>query len=114
MSMNKAQKEAREQNLKVIARNFPTADAWKLQNDLYRLSIACHQNAVNLCNIQNWQDQREILRAKLASIAKKHNIKIVADVTGDPRGWCLKVHMPDGSYNSWGGKEAGYGFGPIE
>lgn len=114
MSMTKKQKEAREQNLKVLARNYPTADAWKLQNDLYRLSIACEQNAINLCNVQDWQDTREQLRDKLASIAKKHGVNIMADVTGDPRGYCLKLHLPDGSYNTWGGKEAGYGIGSVD
>jgi hypothetical protein len=112
--MNKRQKEARAENVKVLARNYPNADANKLQNDLYSLALACERNAVNLCNVQDHVDQRSVLRERLKAICKKHGLDIVAEVTGDPRGFCLKLHLPDESYNSWGGKEAGYGICSIE
>jgi hypothetical protein len=31
-------------------------------------------------------------------------------VGGDPRGYCLKITLPDGNYNTWGGAEDGWGF----
>jgi hypothetical protein len=56
--------------------------------------------------------QRDRLRVRLEQIINKHGaLALKADVTGDPRGYCLKLHLPDGSYNTWGGKEAGYGIG---
>ncbi len=78
-----------------------------------RAAIACERNAINLCNVANWPDQRAELRAKLQAIAKKHGVTIKAEVTGDPRGYCLKLHLPDQSWNSLGGKESGFGIGSI-
>lgn len=34
---------------------------------------------------------------------------IVANFGGDPRGFTVKLQLPDGAYNSWGGKEDGFG-----
>jgi hypothetical protein len=110
-TMNKAQKEARAENERVLARNFPNVDVVKLQTDLYKLALDCERNALGLCNTPNHVDVRDELRERLITIAKKHGANIVADVTGDPRGYCLKLHLPDGSYNTWGGRESGFGIG---
>jgi hypothetical protein len=110
--MNKAQKEARAENERVLARNFPNVDVIKLQTDLYKLALDCERNALGLCNTPNWVDQRDQLRTRLEQIINKHGaLELKADVTGDPRGYCLKLHLPDGSYNTWGGKESGFGIG---
>lgn len=109
--MNRKQTENRDMNVKVLARNYPTVNATKLQNKLYALSLKCEQNAVNLCSLEGWEDRRDALRAELDKLADKFGIKINADVTGDPRGYCLKLHLADGSYNTWGGKESGWGIG---
>jgi hypothetical protein len=109
--MNKAQKEARAENEKVLARNYPNVDATKLQLDLYKLALKCEHNALELCNTPNHVDTRDELREQFKAICKRHGIALKADVTGDPRGYCLKLHLPDGSWNTWGGKETGYGIG---
>lgn len=106
--MNKAQTAARAANIAVLARNYPEADAAKLQDQLYALALKCERNAQNLCNIQDHPDQRDALCAQLQKIAKKHGIILKADVTGDPRGACLKLFLPDQSHNTWGGIESGY------
>lgn len=31
------------------------------------------------------------------------------DFGGDPRGYTVKLFLPSGKYNTWGGKESGYG-----
>jgi len=108
--MNAQQKKDRAENEKVLARNFPSANAKRLQADLWVLGQQCHKNAEHLCNTEGYVDRRDYLRQRLAEISAKHGVDIDADVTGDPRGYCLKVHMPDGSHNTWGGKEAGWGF----
>ena len=109
--MNKAQKEARAATETALERNYPDADARKLQLDLYKLALACEHNATEICNTTNHVDTRDKLRARLNAIAAKYNINLKADVTGDPRGYCLKLHLPDESYNTWGGKESGFGIG---
>ena len=114
--MNKAQKEAMAENVRVLLRNFPEVkNVGKLQNDLYSLALKCERNAENLCNIPNWKDQRDDLRKRFKAICMNHRIdgQLSADVSGDPRGYCLKLHLPDGSYNTWGGKESGYGIGSL-
>lgn len=111
MSLTKAQREARAKNETVLARNFPQLDAKQvttLQNKLFALALKCERNAMNLCNVADYQDQREALRLELGLIAHKFGIELVADVTGDPRGACLKLHLPDQSHNTWGGVESGY------
>jgi hypothetical protein len=44
---------------------------------------------------------------RIKEIADRINLKI--DCGGDPRGYTVKIHFPDGSYNTWGGVESGYG-----
>lgn len=43
----------------------------------------------------------ESIRAMLAPLAVSFG--------GDPRGYTVRVHFPDGSYNTWGGREHGWG-----
>ena len=31
--------------------------------------------------------------------------------TAIPRGYVVKLHLPSGKHNTWGGKESGYGIG---
>lgn len=111
MALTKSQREVRAKNEAVLADNFPHVDAAKLQNDLFRLALKCQRNAVGLCNDADHADQRQQLRAEFARICKKHGIELRADMTGDPRGFALKLHLPNGQYNTWGGKESGYGIG---
>lgn len=112
--MNKEQAQRRAEAIAVVARNFPSVqDAARLQDDLHRLGIECQRNAEKLCNVENYEDQRDYLRAKLAKIERRHGVILAATVSGDPRGYCLKVIMPQGDYNTWGGKEDGYGFGSV-
>jgi hypothetical protein len=114
MGLTTKQREARAENEKVLARNFPKVDATKLQNALFALAVKCERNAMGICNEQGWEDQRDSLRDQLAELAKRFKIALRADVTGDPRGFCLKLHLPDGSHNTWGGKESGWGIGSVE
>ena len=37
------------------------------------------------------------------------DLGIKADFGGDPRGYAVKLHLPGGAYNTWGGAESGWG-----
>jgi hypothetical protein len=112
MAMTKEQSERRAKAIAVVARNFPKIkDAARLQDDLHLLGIKCQRNAEKLCNFEDYVDQRDQLRAGLEKIKARHGVQFEATVRGDPRGYCLKVIMPQGDYNTWGGSEDGYGFG---
>jgi hypothetical protein len=80
-------------------------ELWKPANSLNRLNeIACN------CGLSERQEQR---KQEL-----RERIKTVLDLTGlilnhfesDPRGY-VYIDLPDGSYNSFGGRENGYGIG---
>lgn len=67
------------------------------------------------CNSPDFGEREELYRGKLQAKAEK----IVADLSGemspalrcefnnDPRGSAIRIHFPDGRYNSWGGMESG-------
>ncbi len=113
--MNKAQAAARTKAVAIFQRNFPDVkDPARLQDDLYVLGIQCQRNAERICNEDRYEDQRDALHKKLEKIKAKHGVEFDAEIGGDPRGFCLKVKLPLGDYNSWGGAEDGYGFGAPE
>ena len=46
----------------------------------------------------------------IRDIVTKVGLRVHFD--GDPRGYCVKLHAPNQDvYNTWGGKESGYGIG---
>jgi hypothetical protein len=49
------------------------------------------------------------LEEKIRAVASE--IKGVKGVkfTGDPRGYCVRLHLRSGKYNTWGGVDDGYG-----
>jgi len=85
---------------------YDATELCKSANSLSRLNeIACH------CGLSERQEQR---KQKL-----QERIKTLLDRTGlvlnhfesDPRGYAVYIDLPDGSYNSFGGRENGYGIG---
>lgn len=112
--MNKEQAAERARVIEVVRRNFPEVkDPARLQDDLYLLGVQCNRNAEKLCNIPNYVDQRQALREKLEKIKARHGVQFEASVSGDPRGYSLRVIMPLGDFNTWGGPAHGYGFGDV-
>jgi hypothetical protein len=82
------------------------AELCRLAKSLSRLNeIGCNNG------LTERQEQR---KQKL-----QERIKTVLDCTGlilnhfesDPRGYAVYLDLPDGSYNSFGGRECGYGIG---
>lgn len=50
------------------------------------------------------------LQNDIRAIASRYDLRVHFD--GDPRGYCVKLHTIRGDvYNTWGGKESGYGIG---
>jgi len=52
--------------------------------------------------------QMQILRARQRIEAACRPWGIKPNFSGDPRGCCVKLLLPSGRWNSWGGKEKGY------
>lgn len=84
--------------------------------DLVRLAKTYNRMQENACNY----DQTEAEEKREKSLEKRisHLAKIIqleATFSGDPRGFCVKLHKLDKSlYNTWGGPQEGYGIGETE
>jgi len=65
-----------------------------------------------------WYEHREELIEKrivelVRALPRVKGKPIIVRFTGDPRGYCVKLIMPDERYNTWGGAEDGIGI-PCE
>ena len=103
--MNKTQTEAREGNIRELQLAYPTLkDPAKLQDGLYSLALRVAHNASMICSSEIWVDQRPQLRAKVAKLAARHGVSLDFELNGDPRGFSLKLRLPTGRSNSFGGE----------
>ena len=64
------------------------------------------ERACNDASYQGFERDGELIRAKVEPLAAEYEAG--ADVTSDPRGFCLKL-TGLGAYNTLGGMETGYG-----
>jgi hypothetical protein len=82
---------------------------------LCRFAAAAETNAVNLCNVPNYQARHDRKRDSIvkhaAPVAAIYGLSVQCG--GDPRGYCLKLFAMPGKPpvrgNTWGGDEDGYG-----
>jgi hypothetical protein len=102
-----------------VSREFsglPPHLAGELAKRLMAVARKATRNAENLCNVPDYKDKRDEIEADVVEIfedcclpGRAHNNGRFFRVDSDPRGYCLRVFFPSGVYNSWGGKEDGYG-----
>lgn len=101
-------------------------DAMRLQ----QLAKAANKWAIMQCNgierkdaktgrtVASWTDAddarkeraQHAIATEAKAIAARYNIEKVS-VGGDPRGFVLHLYLKSERYNSWGGKESGWGIG---
>jgi len=75
------------------------AELCRLANSLSHLNeIACN------CGLTERQERRIKAVLEGAGLVLNH-------FNNDPRGYAVYIDLPDGSYNSFGGRECGYGIG---
>lgn len=85
----------------------------KMVQELISLARQHERLAVKHCNVgmDEADEQREkVIEERIAKVAREafHGLQKV-EFGGDPRGFTVKLHLKSGAYNSWGGKESGYG-----
>jgi hypothetical protein len=88
------------------ARNQNAVDLARL---ILRNAATVQRLAIEHCNRQlrpGEEKQWEAAKARIVDACKPWGIR--AKVNGDPRGCCVKLILPSGRWNSWGGKEDGY------
>ena len=78
----------------------------KSANSLNRLNeIACN------CGLSERQERRkQKLQERIKTVLERAGL-ILNHFENDPRGYAVYIDLPDGSYNSFGGRENGYGIG---
>lgn len=101
----------REEFMAVAGRNGLTVERCR--------ALITHAQALELSNERECnEDMDEDTRFRLDLSDKAHQAAIVKALEGtgikpiwntDPRGFAVKLLLPDGTYNSWGGREHGYG-----
>jgi len=82
------------------------AELCKLANSLNRLNeIACN------CGLTERQERRkQNLQTRIRAVLEQAGL-VLNHFNSDPRGYVVYLDLPDGSYNSFGGRECGYGIG---
>jgi hypothetical protein len=66
--------------------------------------------AVDDCNYGLTEKQEREKATSRKLIAKELKpYGITCNFSGDPRGYVVKCRLPSGKYNTWGGKESGWG-----
>lgn len=85
---------------------------------LNRLAKQYNRIQEKWCSVQMTERQKKSLEKSEARIEKeiKDIIYVCAGIVsvkfgGDPRGFCVKLMLLDERYNTWGGKEDGWGIG---
>ncbi|MDE3110321.1 MAG: hypothetical protein KGL02_10310 [Acidobacteriota bacterium] len=78
----------------------------RFANSLNRLSeFACN------CGLTERQERRkQNLRTRIKAVLERAGL-VLNHFNSDPRGYAVYLDLPDGSYNSFGGQECGYGIG---
>lgn len=81
--------------------------------------IIRHAQALELSNLRQCNEEMDddaVFRLELEDAEHKDAVRSALSGThikvgwsGDPRGFAVRLLFPDGSYNTWGGKEHGYG-----
>jgi hypothetical protein len=81
--------------------------------ELYRLASSLHRfNEIECnCGLTERQEQRrQELQEQVKAVLDRAGLTL-NHFQGDPRGYAVYIDLPDGSYNSFGGRENGYGIG---
>jgi hypothetical protein len=82
------------------------AELCRFANSLSHLNeIACN------CGLTERQERRkQNLQTRIKAVLEGAGL-VLNHFNNDPRGYAVYLDLPDGSYNSFGGRECGYGIG---
>jgi hypothetical protein len=82
------------------------AELCRLANSLNRLNeIAC-----NFGLTERQERRKQNLQTRIKTVLEGAGL-VLNHFNSDPRGYAVYLDLPDGSYNSFGGRESGYGIG---
>lgn len=107
----------RDEAVAALSRNgFTGPEIVTLRNNAKRL----HVIAERICSEEmsdetaaSVERRETALEDEIRAVVAKRNkrvggFQVFVRFDGDPRGYVVKLELPDGSYNTWGGKEEGF------
>ena len=108
-------REERERFVAAITRAYPNEREAVILNfvkQIIRLGRTSARFAEHACNrgltpAEERRDERNDERIKALCESLHPRIKPI--IGGDPRGYTVKLLLPTEEYNTWGGKESGWG-----
>jgi hypothetical protein len=82
------------------------AELCRFANSLNRLNeIACNSGLT-----ERQERRKQNLQTRIKAALERAGL-VLNHFNGDPRGYAVYLDLPDGSCNSFGGRECGYGIG---
>jgi hypothetical protein len=82
------------------------AELCGLATSLNRLNeIACNSGLT-----ERQERRKKNLQTRIKAVLERAGF-VLNHFNNDPRGYAVYLYLPDGSYNSFGGRECGYGIG---
>jgi len=82
------------------------AELCRLANSLNRLNeIACNSGLT-----ERQERRKQNLQTRIKAVLEQTGL-VLNHFNNDPRGYAVYLDLPDGYYNSFGGRECGYGIG---
>ncbi len=82
------------------------AELCRLANSLSHLNeIACNSGLT-----ERQERRKQSLQTRIKTVLERAGL-VLNHFNNDPRGYAVYLDLPDGSYNSFGGRECGYGIG---
>ena len=88
-------------------------DAARDASELCSLARSLHRLNEAACNYDLTERQKKRMRSlekSVRSVLERAGLTL-NHFNGDPRGYAVYIDLPDGSYNTLGGRQHGYGIG---
>lgn len=96
----------REEFITIMAAEFPQADVAEVR-ELLTLARRHGKLQERACNEPVPENHDAACEARITSVCERIGCKV--KFGGDPRGYTVKIFLPSGRYNTWGGAEDGWG-----
>ena len=89
--------------------NYPQYNAFALAFELLALARRLNRYNETECNYGLTERQQKNVDRLEKRVRELLPPQIGVTFNGDPRGYAIKLHFESGVYNTWGGKEEGWG-----
>ena len=98
---------------RILSKNAPDTDYWRDAETIHKAARSLHHLAEVECNgdLSKRQATRQANLGKQVTALLTERGAVKVQINGDPRGYAVKAVFPTGEYNTWGGRDDGFGIG---